>query len=164
MPLLAFPGLSSLTAYVHYLHSRYRGSAHLLRLASWAICRRCARIHSLSLWLCLDNPFDSSLARELAGALVRLAFAWSLRNSEITITIAVTTVRKLCLAMDALSGCLASNPLLLNPTKTQFIWLGSRRRLANVDRCLVAQAFPHLVFCDNVLDPGIILDQELNFF
>src|SRR6218665_56897 len=39
----------------------------------------------------------------------------------------------------------------------------SRRRLANADRCLVAETFPHLVFCDNVRDLGIILDQELNF-
>src|SRR6218665_3188124 len=78
---------------------------------------------------------------------------------------AVTTVSQLCLAVDALSGCQASNRLLLNPTKTQFIWLGSRRRLANVefDRCLVDEAFPELVFCDTVRDLGIILDQELNF-
>src|SRR6218665_1011054 len=47
-------------------------------------------------------------------------------------------------------------------TKTQFIWLGSRRRLANVDQCLVAETYPHLVFCDTVCDLGIILDQELN--
>ena len=59
----------------------------------------------------------------------------------------------------SLSGCLASNRLLLNPTKTQFIWLGCHRRLTNVDRCLVAETFPHLVFCDTVRD----LDQELNF-
>src|SRR6218665_1408391 len=76
---------------------------------------------------------------------------------------AVTMVRQLCLAMVSLSGCLASNRLLLNPTKTQFIWLRSRRRLANVDRCLVAENFPHLVFCDNGHDLGIIFDQELNF-
>src|SRR6218665_1662249 len=81
----------------------------------------------------------------------------------LTVLLTVTMVRQLCLAMDSLSGCLASNRLLLNPTKTQFIWLGSRRRLANVDRCLVAETFPHLVFCDNVRDLGIILDQELNF-
>src|SRR6218665_394588 len=70
---------------------------------------------------------------------------------------------QLCLAMNSLSGCLASNRLLLNPTKTQFICLGSRRRLANVDRCLVTETFPHLVFCDNVRDLGFILDQELSF-
>ena len=72
-------------------------------------------------------------------------------------------VRQLCLAMDSLSGCLASNQLHLNPTKTQFISLGSRRRLANVDRYHVAETFPHLVFCDTVRDLGIIFDQELNF-
>src|SRR6218665_1945644 len=48
---------------------------------------------------------------------------------------AVTMVHQLCLAMVSLSGCLASNRLLLNPTKTQSIWLRSRRRLANVGRC-----------------------------
>src|SRR6218665_3547754 len=72
-------------------------------------------------------------------------------------------VHQLCLAMDSLSGCLASNRLLLNRTKTQFIWLGSRRRLANIDRCSVAETFPHLVYCDNIRELGIILDQELNF-
>src|SRR6218665_1037656 len=76
---------------------------------------------------------------------------------------AVAMVRQLCLAMDSLSGCLASNRILLNPTKTQFIWVGSRRRLANVDRCLVTETFLRLVFCDTVRDLGIILDQELNF-
>src|SRR6218665_3314702 len=56
-----------------------------------------------------------------------------------------------------------SNFNSFSTTKTQFIWLGSRRRLANVDQCLVAETSPHLVFCDNVRDLGIILDQELNF-
>lgn len=76
---------------------------------------------------------------------------------------AMATAWQLCLAGDALSGCLTFNHILLNPTKTQFIWLGSRRRLASVDRCLVAETFSHLVFCDTVHDLGILFDQELNF-
>src|SRR6218665_1068106 len=75
---------------------------------------------------------------------------------------AVTMVRQLSIAMDSLSGCVVSNRLLLNPTETQFIWLGSRRRLANVDRCLVAETFPHLVFCDTVRDLGINFSVHIN--
>src|SRR6218665_757867 len=50
------------------------------------------------------------------------------------------------------------NGLFVNPTKTQFIWVGIGR-LANVDWCLIAETFPDIVFCDL----GIILDQLLNF-
>src|SRR6218665_1660428 len=49
---------------------------------------------------------------------------------------AMATAWQLCLAGDALSGCLTFNHILLNPTKTLFIWLGSHRRLARVDWCL----------------------------
>src|SRR6218665_4088427 len=93
-----------------------------------------------------------------------ISYMQMMSKHTLTVPLTVlTTVRQLCLAMDSLSGCLASNRLLLNPTKTQFIWLGSRRQLANVDRCLVAETFPHLVLRDTVCDLGIILDQELNF-
>src|SRR6218665_1961323 len=69
----------------------------------------------------------------------------------------------MCLAMDALSAWQASNRLLLNASKTQFIWLGGGRRLAGVDRSSVAIAFPHICFQDSVRDLGVILDQELSF-
>src|SRR6218665_3198424 len=46
---------------------------------------------------------------------------------------AVAAVAQMCLAIDALSAWLASNRLLLNASKTQFIWLGGGRRLAGVD-------------------------------
>jgi len=72
-------------------------------------------------------------------------------------------VQQMCRAMDALSGWLASNRLLLNTSKTQFIWLGGRRRLAGVDQNLIAESFPHVVFLDSVRDLGTILDQELSF-
>lgn len=76
---------------------------------------------------------------------------------------AVAAVAQMCLAMDALSAWLASNRLLLNASKTQFIWLGGGRRLAGVDRSSVAIAFPHICFQDSVRDLGVILDQELSF-
>ena len=43
---------------------------------------------------------------------------------------AVASVGLMCSAIDALSKWMASNRLLLNPSKTQFIWLGGRRQLA----------------------------------
>src|SRR5688572_21820988 len=76
---------------------------------------------------------------------------------------ALTVVQQMCLAMDILSDWLASNRLLLNTTKTQFIWLGGRRRLAGVDRCAVAEAFPHVTFYGSVRDLGVTLDEELGF-
>ena len=69
----------------------------------------------------------------------------------------------MCRAMDALAGWLASNRLLLNTAKTQFIWLGDRRKLAGVDRCAVAETFPHITFHHYVRDLGVILDEELTF-
>src|SRR6218665_1357281 len=63
---------------------------------------------------------------------------------------AVAAVAQMYLATDALSAWLASNRLLLNASKTQFIWLGGGRRLAGVDRSSVAIAFPHICFQDSV--------------
>ena len=76
---------------------------------------------------------------------------------------ALTVVQQMCHAMDKLASWLASNRLLLNASKTQFIWLGGRKRLANVDRCAVAKAFPCVTFFDSVRDLGVILDEELSF-
>ena len=39
---------------------------------------------------------------------------------------ALAATQLMCRAMDALAGWLASNHLLLNTAKTQFIWLGAR--------------------------------------
>jgi hypothetical protein len=68
-------------------------------------------------------------------------------------------------AIDALSLSLgmASNRLLLNPSKTQFIWLGTRRQLASIDLHQLTVAFPHISFSLSVRDLGVALDQELNF-
>jgi len=63
----------------------------------------------------------------------------------------------------ALSRWMASNCLLLNPFKTQFIWLGGRRQLAKVDLRMLADVFPHVAFSTTVHDLGLTLDQELSF-
>ena len=76
---------------------------------------------------------------------------------------AVASVGLMCRAIDALSGWMASNRLLLNPSKTQFIWLGSRRQLAGVDMQLLAETYPHVTFSLIVRDLGATLDQELSF-
>src|SRR6218665_2182715 len=68
----------------------------------------------------------------------------------------------MCSAIDALSKWMASNRLLLNPSKTQFIWLGGRRQLAKVDLPMLADTFPHVVLSTTVRDLGLTLDQELN--
>src|SRR6218665_1109214 len=76
---------------------------------------------------------------------------------------AVASVGLMCSAIDALSSWMASNRLLLNPSKTQFIWLGGRRQLAKVDLPMLADTFPHVAFSTTVRDFGLTLDQELSF-
>ena len=76
---------------------------------------------------------------------------------------AVATVRRMCLAMGALSSWMASNRLLLNPSKTQFIWLGGRRQLEGIDQLHLARVFPEITFSLTVRDLGVTLDQELSF-
>jgi len=58
---------------------------------------------------------------------------------------------------------MALNRLLLNPSKTQFIWLGGCRQLAKVDLPMLANTFPHVAFSTTVRDLGLTLGQELVF-
>ena len=74
----------------------------------------------------------------------------------------VSTVRLMCLTVDVLSSWMASNRLLLNPSKTQFIWLGGRRQLEKIDLPLLAQIFPDISFSSTVRDLGVTLDCELS--
>jgi len=67
--------------------------------------------------------------RSVKDRIIGIAMASNCNTCEIC-PCAVATVRRLCLALDAISGCLAFS----NPNKTQFICLGGRRRLASVDR------------------------------
>src|SRR6218665_2135283 len=58
---------------------------------------------------------------------------------------------------------MSSNRLRLNPTKTQFIWFGTRQQLAKIDLGLLATKYPHFTFSSSVCDLGVTLDQELTF-
>ena len=74
---------------------------------------------------------------------------------------AVAAVSQMCRTMDVLSLWMASNRLLLNPSKTQFIWLGGRRQLQGIDLSQLALLFPHISFSLTVRDLGLTLDSEL---
>ena len=74
----------------------------------------------------------------------------------------VATVQQMCLTIDVLSSWMASNRLLLNPSKTQFIWLGGRRQLNGIDLLQLTRVFPDITFSLTVRDLGLALDQELS--
>jgi hypothetical protein len=67
----------------------------------------------------------------------------------------------MCLTIDVLSSWMVSNRLLLNPSKTQFIWLGGRRQLDKIDLLQLTRVFPEITFSLTVRDLGLTLDQEL---
>ena len=73
----------------------------------------------------------------------------------------VAVVSRMLASVDALSSWMASNRLLLNPSKTQFIWLGGRQQLIGVDLELLALHFPDITFSSSVRDLGVTLDAEL---
>src|SRR6218665_2335686 len=52
---------------------------------------------------------------------------------SLNISPSVASIGLMCSVIDVLSKWMASNRLLLNPSKTQFIWLDGRRQLAKVD-------------------------------
>src|SRR6218665_936108 len=62
---------------------------------------------------------------------------------------------------------MAANRLLLNPSKTQAIWLGGHRQLAKIDGQRLSSLFPHIAFSTCVRDLGAMLgamlDSELTF-
>jgi ribonuclease P/MRP protein subunit RPP40 len=76
---------------------------------------------------------------------------------------ATDAVREICRAMETLEAWMSSNRLRLNPTKTQYIWFGTRQQLAKIDMKALALEFPLVTFSPFVRDLGIILDQELTF-
>ena len=55
---------------------------------------------------------------------------------------------------------MSSNRLKLNPSKTQYIWIGNKIQLAKIDRHLL-QRFPGIVFETSVIDLGVVIDEEL---
>src|ERR1043165_3169170 len=65
--------------------------------------------------------------------------------------------------MDALAAWMSSNRPRLNPSKTKFIWLGTRKQVAKLDFTTLTSEFPHYVFSTTVRDIGVQLDQEFTF-
>src|SRR6218665_2035487 len=58
---------------------------------------------------------------------------------------------------------MAANRLLLNPSKTEAMWLGGHRQLAKIDGQRLSSLFPHIAFSTCVRDLGAMLDSELTF-
>src|SRR5688572_13330440 len=78
-------------------------------------------------------------------------------------TSATNAVRAMSLALGALGAWMSSNRLRFNPSKIQFIWLGTRQQLAKLDMAALAAAYPDLAFSSVVRDLRATLDQELTF-
>jgi|SRR6218665_954784 len=76
---------------------------------------------------------------------------------------AVSTVKAMGQDLTALEMWMASNRLCPNPTKTKFIWLGTRQQLAKLDLTDISSEFPNYTFSSLVQDIGIILYQALTF-
>ena len=56
---------------------------------------------------------------------------------------------------------MSSNRLKLNPSKTQYIWFGTRVQLAKIDKQELLQQFLGVVFHSSVVDLGVLIDEEL---
>src|SRR6218665_3706708 len=65
--------------------------------------------------------------------------------------------------IDVLTSWMVANRLLLNPSKTQAIWLGGHRQLAKIGGQRLSSLFPPLTFSTSVRDLGAMLDSELAF-
>src|SRR6218665_3554653 len=76
---------------------------------------------------------------------------------------ATSAVLAISKTLDVLETWMSTNRLRLNPSKTQFIWFGTRQQLAKLDLSPIAADFPHFIFSPVVRDLGVTLDQELTF-
>src|ERR1700733_7399435 len=76
---------------------------------------------------------------------------------------AIPAIRVMNQALGSLEAWMSTNRLRLNPSKTKFIWLGTRQQLSKLDLAAIAADFPHLTFSSVVRDLGVTLDQELTF-
>ena len=56
---------------------------------------------------------------------------------------------------------MSSNRLKLNPSKTQWIWIGTRMQLAKIEMRELLEHFPGIVLESSVVDLGVVFDQEL---
>ena len=56
---------------------------------------------------------------------------------------------------------MSSNRLKLNPSKTQYIWIGNKMQLAKIDKQSLLQRYPGIVFETSVMDLGVVIDEEV---
>src|SRR6218665_3532860 len=75
----------------------------------------------------------------------------------------MAVIQAMTLATGALVAWMSSNLLRLNPSKTQYIWLGTRQQLGKLDLATMAVSFPDIAFSLTVRDLGLRLDQQLTF-
>ena len=75
---------------------------------------------------------------------------------------ALQAVHLIHCSLEAIHKWMSSNRLKLNPDKTQFIWLGTRFQLGEIDYRSILQHYPSLVFQKTVVDLGVTLDQQLS--
>src|SRR6218665_489288 len=76
---------------------------------------------------------------------------------------AMAAVQAMTFAPGGLGGWIVTNRLRLNPSKTQYIWLGTRQQLAKLDLAAMALRFPRIAFSLTVRDLRLTLDQQLTF-
>ena len=76
---------------------------------------------------------------------------------------AASAVRTMSYTTDCLSAWMSSNCLRLSPSKTQYIWIGTRQQLDKLDLKNLSAEFPTFAFSTSVRNLGVILDQELYF-
>src|SRR6218665_3594954 len=85
------------------------------------------------------------------------------RYTYINASGAASAIQTMSQATGALNAWMSYNRLLLNPHKTQYIWLGPRQQLDKLDSESLSAEFPIFLFSTSVRDLGVILDQELSF-
>ena len=76
---------------------------------------------------------------------------------------AMAAIQAMTLATGALVVWMSLNRLRLNPSRTKYIWLGTRQQLAKLDLAAMAVSFSHIDFSLTLRDLGLTLDQQLTF-
>ena len=74
---------------------------------------------------------------------------------------AMHALTELVNAITEIKDWMSSNRLKLNPSKTQYIWIGNKMQLAKIDRQALLQRYPGIVFETSVMDLGVVIDEEV---
>ena len=74
---------------------------------------------------------------------------------------AMLALTELVNTISEIKDWMSSNRLKLNPSKTQYIWIGNKMQLAKIDRRALLQRYPGIVFETSVMDLGVVIDEEV---